>query len=452
MDKYFDIENAIKEVKSKRIKKYLQEVLSTYHNCEYRSCIVMLYATTFADALEKIKTMSEVYQNEKAAKFLEKYEENRKANKAYSALERDVKDFIVESGLINDVEKKQWEHLKDYRDYCAHPVVEKDYELISPNAEQVRMHIRNMFEALFMKDAILTDSKLFEEFICKIESFYDRNGLDELEEYVNTRYICRLNLKMKGKFIKNLWKFAFYIDNEECDKYRLVAYRAMIWIIQSDRSRVLEFIEKNIEYFNGRIYFQDISLEFGDNDFKYYENKTLSLLYFLYKVPEVYKMLSGDNQTEIKSISRKNINLQLISPYLYETSKEHVNTLLENINGLNNCLDTNLASDLFKQAYSQFDYEYNNLVIFYFYNCQNSSRWSPDWDYVNWTYRDLLSDSLPYFTPKQMHEFLLELSSFYVQATSFKSMAKQIVAIVKEKGYEIDFSNYDIDLTKYVDI
>lgn len=77
-------------------------------------------------------------------------------------------------------------------------------------------------------------------------------------------------------------------------------------------------------------------------------------------------MLSGDNQTEIKSISRKNINLQLISPYLYETSKEHVNTLLENINGLNNCLDTNLASDLFKQAYSQFDYEYNNLVIFYF--------------------------------------------------------------------------------------
>lgn len=134
-----------------------------------------------------------------------------------------------------------------------------------------------------MKDAILTDSKLFEEFICKIESFYDRNGLDELEEYVNTRYICRLNLKMKGKFIKNLWKFAFYIDNEECDKYRLVAYRAMIWIIQSDRSRVLEFIEKNIEYFNGRIYFQDISLEFGDNDFKYYENKTLSLLYFCIK-------------------------------------------------------------------------------------------------------------------------------------------------------------------------
>ena len=30
----------------------------------------MLYATTFADALDKIRTMSEVYQNEKARNFL----------------------------------------------------------------------------------------------------------------------------------------------------------------------------------------------------------------------------------------------------------------------------------------------------------------------------------------------------------------------------------------------
>lgn len=96
MDNYFDIENAIHEVKSKRIKKYLQEVLSTYYNCEYRSCIIMLYATTFADALEKIKTMSDVYQNEKAAEFLEEYENGRKANKSYSSLE---KEEYVEKSL-----------------------------------------------------------------------------------------------------------------------------------------------------------------------------------------------------------------------------------------------------------------------------------------------------------------------------------------------------------------
>ena len=108
-----------------------------------------------------------------------------KNGELYSNLERDIKAYAEKSGLINDVEKKQWEHLKDYRDYCAHPVVSQDYELISPNNEQVRMHIRNMFEALFLKDAVLTDDKIFDEFLEKIESFYDRNGLDELKEYTN---------------------------------------------------------------------------------------------------------------------------------------------------------------------------------------------------------------------------------------------------------------------------
>lgn len=92
LENYFDIEMALKKVKSVRIQKYLQEVLSTYHNGEYRSCIVMLYATTFADSLEKIKTMSEVYQNPKASKFLEDYEKGRKHNKQYSALEKEGTD------------------------------------------------------------------------------------------------------------------------------------------------------------------------------------------------------------------------------------------------------------------------------------------------------------------------------------------------------------------------
>ena len=451
MSDYFDFEEAIKNVKSKRIQTYLQEVLSTYHNGEYRSCIVMLYATTFADALEKIKTMSEVYQNDKATKFLEKYDGDRKANKAYSALEREIEEFVEKSGLINDVEKKQWEHLKDYRDYCAHPVVENEYKLISPNSEQVRMHIRNMFEALFLKDAILTDSKLFDEFISKVESFYDRNGLDGLEEYMNTRYINKLDLKTKVKFIKYLWKFAFYINDEECDNYRLVAYRAMNWIINSDKSNILKQMESDITYFNGKIDFQDISLSKTDKDFRFYENKTLALFYFLFKVPEVYNLLSPDNQTEIKSISKQNINLTLITPYLYETIKDHVEELKKELNGLNFCLKTVIANTLFKQAYDHFNYEYNNLAIYYFFNCQNSSAWSPDWDYINSTYKELIAPALPHFTQRQIEDFLSQLTPFYVQANCFESMASQIVKVVSDRGYDVDFSIYSVNIAEHVE-
>lgn len=448
MKNNFDFENATKQVKSKRIQKYLEEVISTYNNCEYRSCIVMLYATTFADTLDKIRTMSEVYQNEKAEKFLEEYNKGRNNNRAYSALEREVKEFIVDSGLINDIEEKQWEHLKDYRDYCAHPVVERDYGLISPNEEQVRMHIRNMFEALFLKDAILTDNKVFEDFLGKAEDFYDRNQLDGLEEYVNTRYIRKLDLNTKGKFIKNLWKFSFYIDGDaECDKYRRVAYRVIIWIIQSDKSDILKFIEENISYFNGKIRYQEVITEKNSYNFKFYENRTLALIYLLYRVPEIYGILSEDNQTEIKSAVKKNINLILMAPYLFENSQKHVNRIIKELKD-DNCLIPVFLNELREKGYKRYDYEYNELVIYYFYNCQNSNQWSPDWNLINLTYNHIVSDAIPFFTFNQMDSFLKQLPESYEQATCMGKMANQIIDIIKKKGYEIDFTKYEVNITE----
>ncbi len=450
MEMYFDFEDAISRVKSKKTQKYLREVLSTYYNHEYRSCIVMLYATTFADSLEKIKTMADVYDNEKAVKFLEKYDANRAGNKAYSSLERDVKEFIFTNGLINDVENKQWDHLKDYRDYCAHPVVEKDYELISPNGEQVRMHIRNMFEAIFLKDAIIADKKLFDEFIKKVESFYDRNEFDGLKEYVNNRYITRLDLKTKGKFVKNLWKFAFYIEDPECEAYRMVAYHSLIWIIESEKNNLLDFIAKNIDFFNGKIDFQEVSIERGAKDFSLFDSKSTSMIGFLNRVPEVYSMLSEDNKTEIRAVANNNINLLLLASFLFESNEMHVDELKNYIQGLNYCLKPYYINEVCKKANERFDRSYNDFLIFYFFNCQDSLSWSPDFDYVNGTYKEIMEDNLPYFTQKQMCEFLNGLTSFYTQATCFSSLAKQIVDIVREKGYEINFERYEINILNFI--
>ena len=451
MDGYFDLEEALLQVNSKKTQKYLKEVLSTYYNGEYRSCIVMLYATTYIDALEKIKIMAEEYQNDKAAKFLEDYENKRKANEQYSNLERDIKDYTEKSGLINDVEKKQWEHLKDYRDYCAHPVVSQDYELISPNSEQVRMHIRNMFEALFLKDAILTDDKIFDEFLLKIESFYDRNGLDELKEYVNKRYINKLSAKAKKKFVKNLWKITFFIDNEECNKYRIIALYALTWIINSDRPLLLSYLQEESSFFNGRINFQEVNLKKSDDEMVFQDNRTLSLFMFLFFIPEVYDILSPDNKTEIKSISKKNINLILVSPYLYGSRESHTDEIIKELNGQNFCLITSLANELFEQAYNHFDYSYNRLVIYYFFNCQNSPLWSPDYDFINITYKKLVKVSLPHFEKTQLEEFIQNITEKYTKANCFKELANQIIKIDENRSFSIDFSSFDINLTEYVE-
>lgn len=451
MKDYFDFEVAIMSVKSKNTQRYLQEVLSTYFNGEYRSCIVMLYATTFFDALEKIKIMAEEYQSEKAIQFLDQYETDRKNNKPYSSLEKDIVDYIVQSGLINDVEQKQWNHLKDYRDYCAHPVVEKDYELISPNGEQVRMHIRNMFEALFLKDAILADNKLFEEFISKIEDYYDRNGLDELKEYINSRYITKLDFNNKCKFIKKLWKFSFYMSNDECNQYRIVACRALVWIIRSDEYNLLNFIKSDISFFNGKIDFQEVTIKKDEKKISVYDNKSLALLIFLFNVPAIYKMLSIPNQTEIRVISKKNINLLLITPYLFESSEKHVEELISYLNKMNYCLFFKWANELFKQAYDRFDYSYNRLIIYYFFNCQNSKSWSPDYDYINSTYETIVSKSLPYFTEEQVAEFIINMPRIPKLSNCYKDMANLIVKVVNDRHYNIDFSSYDVDFTEYID-
>ena len=451
MDEHFDIEEALLQVKSKKTQKYLKEVLSTYFNGEYRSCIVMLYATTHIDALEKIKIMAEVYQNDKAEKFLEDYENKRKSGEHYSNLERDIKDYTEKSGLINDVEKKQWEHLKDYRDYCAHPVVSQDYELISPNSEQVRMHIRNMFEALFLKDAILTDDKIFDEFLQKTESFYDRNGLDELKEYVNKRYINKLSIKAKKKFVKNLWKFTFYIDNEECNKYREIALYALSWIIKSDKTQLLSYIKEDVSYFNGKINFQEVNVKKDEINVDFRDNRTLSLLLFLYSFPEVYGMLSPDNQTEIKSISKKNINLILISPYLYDSREAHADELIKELKGINFCLITSLANDLFNQAYKNFDYTYNRVLIYYFFNCQCSPLWSPDYDFINATYKKLISIALPHFEKSQLEDFLQNITDIYTKANCFKELASLIVKVNENRNFNIDFSSFDINILEYVE-
>ena len=359
-----------------------------------------------------------------------------------------VKEFVIKKGMLNDVEVKQWEHLKDYRDYCAHPVVGSDFELISPKHEQVRAHIRNMFESIFLKDAILT-KKAFDEFITSIEGFYDRNGIERFEEYMKSRYLLRLDTKAKYAFIKNLWKFAFYTDTEECNEYRLIAYRSLIQIILSDKSELLSYLEKERNFINGHVRFELFSIDKGSKDICMHNYCSTALIYLLYRIPEIFKLISKDNIEELKGVTNKNVNYLLLSPYLFPNPKEHVDHLIDELSGLNYCFNYSVFNLVCKDASEHFDTNYNDLAIYYFFNCQNSSRFSPDWDYINWVYSGILKKILPTFTQLQIQNFIEQLTTFHIQANCFEVMANQIKDVVTQKGYSINYSLYTIDLSKY---
>ncbi len=445
----FIFEDELENVKNKRTQEYLQEVLSTYYNHEYRSCIVMLYAVTFTDFLDKFSTLAELYDDKESQEFLIRYKEKRE-NKStpYSALEKEVKEFAQKKGMLSDIEVKQWERLKEYRDYCAHPVVGSEFELISPSSEQVRAHIRNMFEAIFLKDAIIT-KKIFEEFLSNIKSFYDRNGVEAFEEYIEARYISRLNTKAKCDFVRNLWKLAFYIDEDEENKYRAIYYRALIQIIKSDKDEILDFMGEQAAFFNGHIRYEHISVEKADKDIKVYDYCTVSLLFTMFSIPEIGEIISDDNKIQLGQVAHKNVNYLLLARALYNGEEEHVRDIIDNLTDLNFCFSNDLLLLLWKNRV--LSSSYNDLIIYYFFNCMGSSRFNPDYDYINWTYTGIVSKALPTFSEEQLCNLLSQISCSYISANIFSSMKKQILNLVKEKGYNIDYSEYDIDITKFGD-
>ena len=103
-----------------------------------------------------------------------------------------------------------------------------------------------------------------------------------------------------------------------------------------------------------------------------------------------------------------------------------------------------MAKDLFEQAYSHFDYSYNRLVIYYFFNCQCSQAWSPDYDYINETYRKLVSES-------QLEDFIQNITEKYTKANCFKELANQILEVNNKKNYGIDFTSFSINILDYAE-
>ncbi|ARC83164.1 hypothetical protein U732_101 [Clostridium argentinense CDC 2741] len=435
----FIFEEQLKNVKSKKTRTYLSEVITTFYNKEYRSCIVVLYAITIVDLIGKIQILSEAYNDESSAKFLEGYKEDAKNNSKYSELERGIINFAVQIGIINDIEKKQWEQLKETRNYCAHPVVSNNFDLILPNGDQVRAHIRNMFEAIFLKDAIL-HKKLFDEFFNKISEYYERNNVNGIEEYVKNRYFLKLNLPTKKVFLKNMWKIAFHIQEVDCIKNRQAIYRSIIELINSDKSALLDFIEEEKTFFNSKIYFEDVIIEKDEKWIRFYDYSIFSLIYLLAEIPEIFKYISEDNKEEIKNLCSKNINLKLMAYYLYSSSKEHVESLKEDMHDIDYCIDTDVFNFVYEKTKNQGKGNYKSLAIYYHLNKLSSLCYFPDYSYINSNYKYMLEPILDDFSCNEIKDLINGITCSYKEAHCFKDFKNRISDIVERNNYDIDLS------------
>ena len=414
----FLFEEEIKNVPCKTTKGYLEEVVGLYYNKNYRASIIMLYSVVWHDLIKKIEFLAEMYADEKAVKFLKDFEASSAKNTKYSDLECKIFAFAKEQGFLNGVEVNQVNYLKETRDYCAHPVFTNRFELITPNREQVAAHIRNMFEAVFLKDAIL-NKKVFRELLEKIEEFYERNKLEGLERYLGDRYFKRMNEYVKKDIFKQLWRLTFHSTDAEPTKNRECLYYSLCYLINTDKRFFMEFLEEEKEWFNSKILFEKIDLLFNAKVNNPDNKPLLYLIEIIIEYPEIYILLNESNKVEVENVINKNINLLLRCVFLNNNIEGHLEKCITRIKREESKWCD--CATAFIELYEKFKMEGCNLGIFnkfaieYFYSCMNGVYY-PDFDYINWTYRDIIVKLINDFNNEEKLMFIEGYRSSYDQA------------------------------------
>ena len=118
------------EYKSEKIyhhktKEYFNEVLSSYHNGNYRSAVVMLYSVVVCDLIYKLQELSDRYSDTTAVSILTKIKMEKDQNPTNPKWEKTLIDEVItRTNLLEPQDKLNLEYLRDNRHLSAHPVLE----------------------------------------------------------------------------------------------------------------------------------------------------------------------------------------------------------------------------------------------------------------------------------------------------------------------------------------
>jgi L-ribulose-5-phosphate 3-epimerase UlaE len=69
--KEFSLENIAENIHFGKTKVYFTEVLSSYHNCNYRSSVVMLWSVSVCDIIYKLQYLVDLYADSAAKEILD---------------------------------------------------------------------------------------------------------------------------------------------------------------------------------------------------------------------------------------------------------------------------------------------------------------------------------------------------------------------------------------------
>ena len=141
-----DLDELVLSVRDKTSQLYILEAVNAYRGGAYRAAIVSTWIAVVCDIINKILTLAkdgesdaENFKKEFEACFKEDNEDKQKI--CFQSLEGSILGRAYSFGLIDKIERRDLERLKDDRNPCAHPALVKEEELFQPTPEKVRAHI-----------------------------------------------------------------------------------------------------------------------------------------------------------------------------------------------------------------------------------------------------------------------------------------------------------------------
>ena len=247
----FSLESVSEKIYFDKTKEYFREVLSSYHNNNYRSSVVMLWSVVVCDILYKLQHLVNLHNDPKAIDILNKIKNIQESNPKSSEWEMTlIEESWRNTELINNIEYVNLEYLQKQRHLSAHPVLGHDSELHSPSKETVRALLRNSLENVLIKPPFYT-KKIFDELVFDIANNSSVLQIDsDMKRYLESKYLNKMRPETEIKIFQSLWKLVFKLDDENCARNRLINFSALKVIINRNIALIKELIQSENEFFS----------------------------------------------------------------------------------------------------------------------------------------------------------------------------------------------------------
>lgn len=327
MKQIFILDEQMEKVINPKIKKDLEEVVSSFNNGNYRACVNVLYTTVIYDLVDKMLTLKNIYNDQGAEKIITDIMNSQTNNPTSPAWENNLIENICKyTSIISDVEKEELLYLKQTRNFAAHPIINIDDDKLSLKQitkETAADLIRKAFEIVFLRDAILAKD-LNKDIVKELNEYYSRVGNKGLDTFLKSKYFNRMTQERKDYLFKALWKFTFILENDNTVQNRESNFWGLLYLYKDNRDHYIKLISEDQNYYLNKLEIETFeSWSKPCSDYEIYNFKKYSRIIYLVKFieysPEIYYKLNDYSKNILKqSIENMYASSNIVEKELYQ--------------------------------------------------------------------------------------------------------------------------------------